>query len=81
MMKSANAPRMIYTRKDTPLILFEGRMYSPVGETSFNTAVTVTKAKSDGGRARVEVRSALAGHDKSTIEVWRSVKIFRKARG
>jgi hypothetical protein len=81
MMKSASAPRQIYTRNNVVHVCFEGRTFAPVKATELNQAlpVTIAKLKSDGGRARVEVTQAAKGVQ-TKVEVWRTVNVPRKPR-
>jgi len=76
-MKSAETPRKIYSRNGIIHVLTEGKTFGPSkGETrlDLDTEVIVTKAPSDGGRARVEVSQPRRG--KSTLkEVWRAVTV------
>jgi len=82
MMKTASAPRRIYSRNDVTHVCFEGRTFGPTGEStlSLDVPVTITKLESDGGRARVEVVQKRKGQATLT-EVWRSVNVPRRPRG
>lgn len=81
MMKTSTAPRRIYTRNGITHICFEGKTFTAPKGTEFdlNHPVTCEKVKSDGGRARLEVTQVRTGVAPK-VEVWRSVKVPRKAR-
>lgn len=82
MMKTASAPRRIYTRNDVVHVCFDGRFFGPVGESklSLEHPVTLEKQESDGGRARVLVTQKRKGQPTAT-ETWRSVNVPRTPRG
>lgn len=81
-MKTQDSPRRIYVRKNTPIVLFGGRTFSPpkgTSELDTKGEVTIEKLKSDGGKARIKVTQKLKGKPEVT-ETWRSVKIEREPR-
>ena len=72
-MKRSTDPRTVYSRSGNLIVLFDGKRFAKPAEGSkfeVGEDVTIEKAKSDGGRARVIV-SSLEGNRK---EVWRSQK-------
>lgn len=81
MMKTASAPRRIYTRNDVVHVCFSGKYFGPTGESalSLDHPVTLALLDSDGGRARVEVTQKRKGQPTKT-ETWRSVNVPRNAR-
>lgn len=82
MMKTASAPRRIYTRNDVVHVCFSGKYFGPSGETelSLDHPVTLELLESDGGRARVQVVQKRKGQSTRT-ETWRSVNVPRNPRG
>lgn len=84
MMKSATAPRRIYTRNGIVHVCFAGKYFAPVGgETKLDLdgTVTIEEAEADGKskRAQVNVTQKKKGQAAVT-ETWRSVKVPRTAR-
>jgi len=81
MMKTASAPRRIYSRNAVVHVCFDGRTFGPTGEStlSLDFPVTIEKLESDGGRARVEVTQKRKGQ-KTIVEAWRTVNVPRIAR-
>lgn len=81
MMKTASAPRRIYTRNSVVHVCFNGKYFGLTGETglSLDHPVTLEPMPSDGGRARVQVVQKRKGHP-TLVEVWRSISIPRNAR-
>jgi len=81
MMKTASAPRRIYSRNDVTHVCFDGRTFGPVGESvlSLEHPVTIEKLESDGGRARVSVTQKRKGQPTKS-ETWRSVNVPRNPR-
>lgn len=81
MMKTASAPRRIYSRNDVTHVCFDGRTFGPAGDSTLSLAhpVTIEKLESDGGRARVEVTQKRKGQ-KTVVETWRSVSVPRNPR-
>lgn len=81
-MKTASAPRRIYTRNDVVHVCFSGKYFGPGSESalSIEHPVTLELMESDGGRARVQVTQKRKGQATVT-EVWRSINVPRKTRG
>lgn len=81
MMKTASAPRRIYSRNDVTHVCFDGRTFGPTGESTLSMShpVTIEKLESDGGRARVSVTQKRKGQPTVT-ETWRSVNVPRNPR-
>lgn len=80
-MKTASAPRRIYTRNDVVHVCFAGKYFGPTGESelSLDHPVTLEPMESDGGRARVQVVQKRKGQPTVT-ETWRSINVPRKVR-
>jgi hypothetical protein len=81
-MKSATAPRRIYSRNDIVHVCFDGRTYGAPANSklSLDFPVTIEKAKSDGGRAKAHVTQSRPGV-KAVTETWRSIVVPQKPRG
>lgn len=81
MMKTASAPRRIYSRNDVTHVCFDGRTFGPTGasELSLSHPVTIEKLESDGGRARVSVTQKRKGQP-TVVENWRTVNVPRIPR-
>lgn len=75
-MITKDSPRKLYTRKGLPVVCFDGKYFSPTGESAVDVERTVTcePLKSDGKRARVEVTQKVKGKA-SIVETWRSVNL------
>jgi hypothetical protein len=80
-MKTSSAPRRIYIRNNITHVCFDGRSYGAPASSKINLEfpVTLEKAKSDGGKARVIVTQVRPGV-KVLTEVWRSVVVPSKPR-
>jgi len=80
-MKTASAPRRIYSRNDVTHVCFDGRTYGAPASSklSLDFPVTIEKAKSDGGKARALVTQSRAGV-KAITETWRSIVVPQKPR-
>jgi len=81
MMKTASAPRRIYSRNNVTHVCFEGRTFGPGAESelTLDLPVTCEKLESDGGRARVQVSQRRPGQ-KTLVESWRSISVPRNPR-
>jgi hypothetical protein len=84
MMKSATAPRRIYTRNGVTHVCFAGKYFAPPsGETKLDVdgTVTIEEAEADGKskRAQVVLTQKKKGQAAKS-ETWRSVKVPRTAR-
>lgn len=82
-MQAKNAPRRIYARKGSILVLFEGLYFGPKnGEESKLTTddtVTVETLKKSGKLHRVQVTQVVDG-GKSVVETWTEKKVVFEKR-
>lgn len=83
MMKSASAPRRIYTRNGIVHVCFAGKYFAPTKDStlSLDHPVTIEVAESDAKskRAQVTVTQKRKG-EAAIVETWRSVKVPRTPR-
>lgn len=72
-MKTADAPRRVYTRNDVIHVCYAGKTFAPVGgNTDIAVGSMVTCEQVDGGKLTVTFKKP---KQKAIVETWHSRKV------